>query len=279
MYLKAIPSGETFHLLIIQIIFSISLLLTDNIINWAGIVFVEVARLQLLPKRLKEMDQEEIYKEEIAKMNEEFLSIRSQRHDFLSHINTIDYLLGQEANEEVKKYFSELIQDYNKVNVAIKGEEGHIAALLLNEYDKGIKAGINMDYNLHVPMSRLPLTAIDQVKLLSNLLDNAIDAAIEFYKDKGSATVLVETDLQSGIFILKVSNSAQFADKKLLDSLFQKFKITTKEGDHEGLGTYIITNLVNEYHGKLNYSYLNDTFTIIIKIPVIISNREKISQS
>lgn len=252
-FYQKIPIVETGSLLIIQFLFLALLLLTSNLLSWAGIIFCEWMKFYTFPKRIVAFKEEEAYDEKIEKMNEEFRKIRAQRHDFLKHVNTIDYLLSNTEENEAKAYFRELLQEYNSMNVAIKGEDGHIASLLTKIYSVASKKGIEVTYDISVPLSGLPMRAIDQIKFLSNLLDNAVEAAEHFYKNHRYGRISVKTELYGGIFLLEISNTAEFEDPKLLDTLFQSFNRTTKDGNHEGLGTYIIASLVKEYRGKLTY--------------------------
>nr|WP_275695664.1 GHKL domain-containing protein [Fredinandcohnia sp. SECRCQ15] len=112
------------------------------------------------------------------------------------------------------------------------------------------------------------MEAVDQIKLIANLLDNAIDAALDFKSSSPRITVI--THKYGGIYILEISNHAQFEDTKVLDNLFGKYDISSKSGNHEGLGTFIIANLVKKYNGKLTYQYRASVLTIRIKLPIIV---------
>jgi LytT family two-component system sensor histidine kinase NatK len=74
--------------------------------------------------------------------------------------------------------------------------------------------------------------------------------------------------------VIELSNSTLPLPKEIIDSLFHASGQTTKEGDHQGLGTYIISKIVKAYHGKLEYTYLNHTLTIKIKLPIITKNQD-----
>jgi len=268
-FYQKIPVIETSSLLVILMLFFVCLLLTSNLLSWAGILYCEWIKFYVFPKRIVAINEKESYEEKIERMNEEFRKIRAQRHDFLKHVNTINYLLSNTKENEAKAYFREIMKEYNSMNMAIKGEDGHIASLLTRIYNVASKKGIEVKYDLFVPLSGLPMRTVDQIKFLSNLLENAFEACEQFYKKYGYGRISVKTELYGGIFLLEVNNNAEFLDSKLLDSLFKRFDRTTKEGNHEGLGTYIIASLVKEYRGKLTYEYVKPTFTIKIKIPVI----------
>jgi len=235
-------------------------------------------RIWTFPKKADALKKEQIYEEKMAAMNEEFKKIRAQRHDFLKHVNTINHLLWKNENHELKEYFQNLLSEYHAANMSIKGEDGHIAATLLQSFQKGTNAGVKVTYDLDVPMSRLPLKPVDQIKLIGNLLDNAIEAAEEYLQsgeEDWKPEVSVKTEIYSGIFILEIRNHAHFYNPKILDSLFQTFEVSTKDpSQHEGIGTYIISNLVKNYHGKLTYSYKKPILSIKIKIPIIIGNHK-----
>ncbi len=61
--------------------------------------------------------------------------------------------------------------------------------------------------------------------------------------------------------------------KETVDYLFQRFDISTKEGSHEGLGTYIITKTTEQYGGALRYTYEEPMLPIKIKVPIVVEKK------
>lgn len=263
-------------LFLVQVFFFAALMLSQsfgaNSVCLAGLLSAGVFRMRMFTMILDDKNTIATMAAEKSEMNSAFREVRAQRHDFLKHASALQHLLGEERFDEAQTYLSELVGDYQKVNASIQGEDGHIAAALLKSAKLAEAHNIKLVWDTSVPLSTLPLTPIDQSKLLANLLDNAVEAAIPFTEQHGYGTISLETALYGGIYILEITNTTLPLDRKQVDSLFRKFDSTTKQEGHEGLGTYIISSLIARHNGKLDYLYKPPLLSIKIKLPNLIPN-------
>ncbi|SER01817.1 sensor histidine kinase [Piscibacillus halophilus] len=214
-----------------------------------------------------QLKNHEIEREQI---NNTFRIVRSERHDYLKHISALHFLIENGKTEEAKTYLNDLVEGYEETNLSIKGETGVVAATLHQAYKRARVLGISVDYSLDVPVSSLPMTDRDIVSLIGNLLSNSIDACESWQKEKGEQALLSLQFLKrSGLYILTCENNSLPIHREVLDRLYNDYGITTKEGDHEGLGTKIIHDIVQKYDGLLDFVYKDEKFLVKIKIPLI----------
>jgi two-component system, LytTR family, sensor histidine kinase NatK len=208
------------------------------------------------------------YEEQLAKINETFRIVRSERHDFLKHISAIHFMLDNNQAKEAKNYLDQLVESYEETNLSIKGESGVVAGVLHQAYLRGKKAGVEVIYDLDIPLSTLPLENQKLVALIGNLLSNSLDACEEWQEHRGiSASVTLEFYKRSGLFILQCKNNSLSLPTPVLDELFHTHGKTTKNGDHQGLGTKIIKDIVEEHQGFLDFRHKNEEFAVKIKFP------------
>jgi len=240
---------------------------------WMGLLLAELIRLNQLRQYVQQQEGIESLTAEQHRYNEAFRRLRSERHDFLKHVNAVQHLLAEQQYDGAQFYFQELIGQYTASNSAIAGENGHIAVTLLHYQAQAEANGTDVLYELETPLSRLPMKITDQVKLLSNLLSNATEAASEYARTKKKSYLHVRTNMYGGIFILEVTNSTPALPKEIVDYLFQCFDISTKGGSHEGLGTYIIAKTTEQYGGTLRYTYEEPMFSIKIKVPIVVEKK------
>ncbi|WP_245613698.1 sensor histidine kinase [Alkalihalobacterium bogoriense] len=233
-------------------------------------VFLELFRLQIqeenktLRTHLKELEQQLVHS------NETFQQIRGERHDFLKHISAVHFMLENNQSNEAKQYLDELVDGYEETNLSIKGERGVVASLLHQTYRQAAKANVEIVYDFDVPISSLPLSDKNIVGLIGNLLSNSLDASIEWQKHYNKkALVTVQCYKRGGLYLLLCKNSTLPVPTPILDHLFETFGRTTKPGNHEGLGTKIISDIVKEHNGYLDFIYKNEEFTVKIKLPAI----------
>lgn len=218
-----------------------------------------------LDVRKKLVDIEVKYEE----YNQTFQTVRKERHDYLKHIAAIQYLLENEQSQEAKRYIADLVGGYEETNLSIKGEHGAVAAILHRIYQRAREANIAINYDFEVPCSKLPLSSQEIVALLGNILENALDACLE-WQQHHSAQGFIEVTLQkrSGLYILICKNSTIPLPKEVADPLFQTTGITTKS-KHDGLGTSIIRTIVKQHQGYFDFTAEKEMFTLICKFPSI----------
>jgi LytT family two-component system sensor histidine kinase NatK len=266
---------KTGYLLYIQCLFLLIILFTTQLhlqsIAILGIFLCEIVRLKQFPMQVMENDYLTRLSDKMNEWDRHFLTIRAQRHDFLKHVSAIGYFINHQSNQDAKQYFEALLGEYNDVNESIKGEKIHISSILLNYKQIAEQAGTVVDFQLNVPVSRIPMNQINQVKLVTNLLDNAADATRNFHSRFTHSAIMMRTEVYGGIYILEMKNSAFFEDRAILDTLFDQFETSSKGGNHQGLGTFIISSLIRSHNGRLSYRFQHDELTIKIKLPLIVN--------
>lgn len=208
--------------------------------------------------------------EQSSHFNETFRIVRSERHDFLKHVSAIHFLLDKGKNKEAKTYLDNLVDGYEETNLSIKGERGIVAGVLHQMHRRAKAAGISIVYDFDLPLSTLPLSDQHMVTLLGNLLSNSIDACEEWQqKQKKQALLTVQFYKRSGLYILICKNKSLPIPPNILDALYHTYGITTKNGEHEGLGTKMIDDIIRDSNGYLDFIYKEEEFTVKIKIPAI----------
>lgn len=210
--------------------------------------------------------------EEREKMNKTFLTVRSERHDFLKHISALQYMLEQAQHVEAKMYMDELIGGYEETNLSIKGESGAVAGILHDMYRRAKQAGVELVYDLDVPLSSLPLSDQGIVGMAGNLIANSIEASEAWQKERDRhGTVVLQLSKRSGLFLLSCKNDSLALPNEVADRLFTKPGISTKGEEHAGLGTKVIKESVQAAHGYLDFVHKDEIFMVKIKIPFIVT--------
>ena len=149
-------------------------------------------------------------------------------------------------------------------------QRGVVAGVLHQMYRRAKASGISVVYDFDLPLSSLPLSDQHMVTLIGNLLSNGLDACEEWQqKEKKQAILTLQFYKRSGLFLLVCKNNSLQIPTNILDRLFQTYGITTKKGEHEGLGTKMIHDLVKDHQGFLDFVYRDQEFIIKIKIPAI----------
>ena len=232
---------------------------------------IETVRLHMsgMGKRL-ERQQKGMVNERLQ-VNETFRVVRSQRHDFLKHVSALQFMMEQDQTAAAKEYMNELVDGFEETNLSIKGEKGVVAGILHQMFRKAKEERIQMTYHFDVPLSSLPFYDQDLVALIGNVLSNAVEAAKGWQEEKGGTPqVTLQFYKRSGVYILTCTNHCLAIPPSILDTMFEKYGQTTKDGEHEGMGTKIISDIVKKHQGHLDFTYKNEEFILKIKVPAIV---------
>ncbi|MDM5247606.1 GHKL domain-containing protein [Lysinibacillus sp. G4S2] len=201
--------------------------------------------------------------------NETFRVVRQERHDFLKHVAALHFLMEKNDCTSAKEYLHQLVEGYEETNLSIKGERGVIAGILYEKYKQAKASNITILYDLDIPCSQLPIADTHLVALLGNILDNSIEACQEWQvQNKTQGNISLQLCKRSGLYIMTCKNSTIPLPANVVDSLFDRSGLTTKQ-KHEGLGTTIIKDIVQKYNGFLDFTYKDEEFSLKLKFPAM----------
>ncbi|BBP86873.1 hypothetical protein BsIDN1_04910 [Bacillus safensis] len=128
--------------------------------------------------------------------------MRSKHHETARHLNAFS-----SSNDE--REIKDLIQQYVKHFPWMKGENAYLASTLHSFLERAEKEDIALSLDLQAPFSSLPFSKADQVSFTGNLLDNALDAAIEAKQAGKEGSISVTTSIRSGLFLIHCENSTK----------------------------------------------------------------------
>jgi sensor histidine kinase regulating citrate/malate metabolism len=191
--------------------------------------------------------------------------IRSQRHDYNFHVQTIAGLIKQGKIDDCLKYVNALEEDSTIMNAILPVKDPAIAALIHNFQVMAVREGIRLNIDIRYDLSQIATNVYETNKIISNLLQNAIDETVT-HEDKSYGIQL--TIIKRGEFcVIRVSNAVlQVPDKETLGALYQQ-GYTTKKG-HDGVGLSSIKSLVSKYHGVIYTEVENDVISFVARVPI-----------
>lgn len=199
---------------------------------------------------------ETVHHDYLDSMEEIFLSMKQQRHDYNNAMATIHSLILMEQYEEVHKFTEELIDETTEVNDLLVINCLPLIALLqykrAHANNNGIKFTISICDLKEIPNFKYKTN--DLVRVISNLIDNAFEAVLTTKKNRLDYTpeVTVTGVLTNNSLIFEVSNNGETIDSQLGKQMFQTGYSTKKEGT--GLGLTIVTSIMKRNNGELTYT-------------------------
>lgn len=175
------------------------------------------------------------------------------RHDFLHTARTAVTLAQKNEIDTLVKF----LEDYG---VAVEASHSHkifcehdaLNAIVAYYYDIVKKHDIKCNWKIAIP-ENVGISNVDLCSVVGNLLNNAIQGAMDAPEGKRYITFKADVELNNDIYIV-VSNSFDGVVKKENGKYF-----TTKSNGH-GIGLESIQTTVNKYNGYVKFYNDNENF-------------------
>ena len=229
-YVDILPIGFTF--------FNFICLLTYFCLS-----FYSLAKIMKLVTTTQKLESAEEYNKTLHILHD---SVRGFKHDFDNIVTTIGGYVKTNDMVGLKKYYSQLEEDCQKVNNLyllnpdIINNPG-IYNLLTAKYNEAIEKNIKVNLIFLLDLNNLHMKVYEFTRILGILLDNAIEAASEC--DKKVLNISFRNDSKNNVNIIQIENT--YLDKNVdIDHIFNK-GITGKE-NHTGLGLWEVREILKK---------------------------------
>lgn len=237
-------------LLVLSSRFSVSqnmlLMLTgfaSAVIIWGAVMDIRDA--MSTQKLLNQMDDMDDTIEAIEQLNN---TLRAQRHDFLNHLQVVYSLMEMEEYDEANQYIEKVYGKITSVSRVLKTASAPINALLQVKLAACEKEGVQVTLDITSPWKELPISGWEMCKVLSNLIDNALDAMVEIAPENRHLTITLTENIKHYTFsVANTGTPIPASDqKRIFDA-----GITTKADGH-GMGLYIVRQTLRQYGGDIH---------------------------
>ena len=191
--------------------------------------------------------------ESYIEMNEKNTELRRFRHDTRNLLLALGSLIGERKYDQASGYIDKMLETMETTRVKKFDTGNFIADALLDSKAKtATQFGIMMTVEGNIPANKVD--DVNLVILISNLLDNAIEAAKQV---EGEKKIEIQSILKKNIWILSVKNSC-VKDIVIRDNRIE----TTKENkEAHGFGLSNIEKVTKKHDGELQLNCENHVFT------------------
>lgn len=204
--------------------------------------------------------QNDLVDKHYAEVENMYRTMRTWKHDFHNHIQTMEAYISLGQMAELEKYLKEMHDDLAAMEVILR--TGNVKAdAILNSKITLMKAyDIAVDATAIVPED-IPVKGTEFSVLIGNLLDNAMEACLRI-DDKSLRFVRIYIDIFKGHLYISVTNSMDGKAKRL-GGLF----ISTKAGSY-GFGLGSVDRIVKKYGGYVNRQTEEGVFATEVMLPL-----------
>lgn len=211
---------------------------------------------QELVMRTRNMLLEENYRN----LYEEQKRLERAAHDFKNHINLLENYIREEKYDTAAAYIQGLKNPLKIISQRSWSGNKMIDTILNIKLSEAEEKEIRVYTEIEC-VQTLSLSEYDLCVVLSNLLDNAIEACE--YVEVGKKELAVYMKWVNHLFIIKIVNSiGRMPDKKN-----GKYYTTKKDKRIHGIGLESVRVTIDKYQGTLFLEHTGQQFTAIVSIP------------
>ena len=220
-------------------------IIASLVIIWGGVVDIrEALHTRKLISQLDDMD------ETIDAMGQFNNTLRAQRHDFLNHLQVVYSLIEMEEYQEANDYIEQVYGKITAVSKVMKTANPAVNALLQVKVAACEKAGVPVEVSITSKWETLENTIPDweMCKVLSNLIDNAIDAMEHVPAESRRLAIALGENVKQYTF--RVENTGERIPENIREHIFIP-GFTTK-GDGHGMGLHIVRKTLQDRDGEIS---------------------------
>ncbi len=195
--------------------------------------------------------------------NYEYLEYREDetrkfRHDYKNHLNSLLILCKDNKYKDVEKYIEDITERLNINNKYISISNSFIDAILNYYYQKLSKAGVTFNISGKLPKNCY-VAMFDLCTIISNLLDNALEAVELLEKDKRWITMIFRYD-----DLMVYCNVVNPYVGEL--NIYKNKILSKKNTKNHGYGLINVKHSVDIYNGSIDITTENGVFHVLIAL-------------
>lgn len=168
---------------------------------------------------------------ELAAYNQE---IRSIKHDLKNHTRMIQGYLQENQIDKAMEYLNSYTENLHQISKFVFTGNNTVDILLNQKMIVAKENNITLDYNILIP-SEMNIPDLDLCIILSNLLDNAIEATLKITNRK----IKLKINLYKEQLFISLSNTFDGSVKQSSNQL-----LSSKEDKNHGYGIYNVKRVV-----------------------------------
>lgn len=235
-----------------------------------GLVLINILLIAVIIKIKNRYTETELsrtendYNEHLEKL---ISKLKMERHDFINELQTIHGFVQTGMYDHLKDYMNTLVQHVRAVNRSIKITNPPVSALLHTKMEQIERNGIKFETLVNTEDSFPYFKGTDLVKIVSNILDNAIRAVTD-NKDQREPWIEIYWGKEDSTAVIQISNNGPKIDSYLIDLMFQKGYTTKQEKENSGYGLAIVQSIVHKYKGSIQVESTDDKTSFIVRLPI-----------
>jgi len=237
---------------------SIKLILPFLNISLLILSIFSILSIQKVEKAAQDQIKALLLKDHLYQVESLLKNLRLQKHEYGRHLQIILSLLELGKFEEARSYVHGLAQNHVPAEEVYYTGHDSLTSLINCKSSVAQLKGIDFAVAIKTDLSKINIPSWDLCSIIGNLIDNAMEAAIQADQPK----VGIEFKFEEGYYTTYIyNNGATLPDHDVFE-----FGFTTKESAGRGYGLFLVKKLVNLYQGTIKITGGKKT-TVILRLP------------
>ena len=185
---------------------------------------------------------------------------RAARHDLRHHINLFREMLGRGDTKSLMRYLDEYTHNQSMpLRISYCGH--YVTDMLLGLYS-GLAEDQGVELRIHAEVPEaLPVSDVDLCVMLSNLLENALEASAKLIAEESE--IVVRISEKCGQFIILIENAFDGILVRDHDKI-----LSAKSQGREGVGIASVRSAVAKYDGETEFYVEGNRFYSGVYVPI-----------
>lgn len=241
------------------------------IISTIGLIVINFLVFFLFSKLQNQLDlqrnqiiintQMRLEKQSFKKLEESYNRTREIRHDMKNHILSLKGIAESGDKAQLLDYLEKMTDALEEATYISVSKNSAVDAIINEKMLTAQKNNISTHFDV-APLNFENVPSMDICTILSNALDNAIEACVKI-DAPADRYINVKISVDNGIFI-SVVNPSDEAPKKRAGIIISN----KKDSENHGLGLKSIKRTVDKNKGDMLIKYENNVFTLITELPI-----------
>ncbi|MCT4594392.1 MAG: GHKL domain-containing protein [Anaeromicrobium sp.] len=184
------------------------------------------------------------------------------KHDIKNHMLVMGKLLEDKEYDKLNNYIGNYKREIDNILITVDVGSKELDVLIYSKIREAKGLNIEVEFKNRTYINCNGNKIIDLVSILSNILDNAIDACKDMGKEERKIYIDMESNPLDYIFIIK----NRYHNNIIMDEIHEE-GFSTKESEGRGYGISIIKERVEKLEGSLEICIHKDYFQVEVRIP------------
>lgn len=198
--------------------------------------------------RTSKLEQEYVHEKLQNEMAQNAIHLlRCHRHDFLNHLQVILAYIQLNKLPQAATYIMNINEEIHSIRMENDINLPEVAVLLYTKREEAQQNNISFSFNFARDLPEIHLKETDLVRILSNLIDNAL-YELKNLPDSAQKIIEITFEKHDNLHYIEVFNTSSFIEDT---AVIFNYGFTTKGGKGSGIGLFNVKRLVEKYNGKI----------------------------